>query len=737
MKTIELKELLMDMSVLEKIGQLVQFSGEFFESQDVTYGPQQKLGISQEIVDLAGSVLNVTGAETTRKIQMNQMAKQPHHIPMLFMSDIIYGYKTIYPNPLGLGATWNPELVAQACEMAAKEAAASGNHVTFAPMVDVIHDARWGRCLESPGEDPILNSSIAQAMVYGFQKNLSTGSGQIACLKHFAAYGGVEAGREYNTVDMSMSNLFQNYLPPYKAAIDAGCKMIMTSLSSLNGIPCTADSWLLKDILREKWGFDGVIISDYAAIRELVSHGVAIDNKEASLKALMAGVDIDMQSSCYSNELESLVTDGILDEEKITEAAWKVLKLKNELGLFENPFYGASKKLEDKNILSQENRKLARNLCEESLVLLKNDNNVLPLDITKKIALLGPYADCQDMLGMWAVHADNSKTVTLKDGIKKYLGSNLNCTKGVDLVDDIKYLQGIWDFTSEEVQDILSASKNNASEMNAALTLVKESDYVVIAVGEQSKESGEAASKTNLHLSDSQIELIDKVHKLNKKIVLIVISGRPLVLEDILEKVDALLYAWFPGTEAGDAIANILFGKVSPSGRLSISFPRNEGQLPIYYSQLPTGRPANSNSARFTSRYIDSQLDPLFPFGYGLSYSEVRYKDVQLSKATYSVDEKLEIQITLVNEGVKSVKEVIQVYFNDPVASLSQPVKRLVAFKKVKVDAQKQYKLIINIPSYKLKFFNNKGDAVFEKGTFNIYVGRNVHDCIKLSCEYI
>ena len=451
MREKELRDLLADMSLEEKIGQLIQLSGEFFQSKDISYGPIQKLGISQKAIDLTGSILNVTGARATKELQNRQMAKQPHNIPVLLMADVIYGFKTIFPIPLGLGATWNPELIQEAFRTAGNEAAASGNHVSFAPMVDVTHDPRWGRTLESPGEDAYLNAQMSQAMVTGFQADLADKAGQVSCVKHFAAYGAVEAGLEYNSTDMSLSNLFQNYMPPYQAAVDAGCGMVMTSLSTLNGVPGTADKWLLQDVLKKQWGFDGLLISDYASVYELTKHGFAADDRDAALKAMDAGLDIDMKSPVYANELQGLVEDGSLSVDKIDAACWRVLELKNKLGLFEDPYFGTSEEKEKLVNLTAAKRKLTRKVADEALVLLQNKNDLLPLTGQEKVALIGPYADEKSLIGMWAVHGDPADCVTIKEALEEEIGERLSYAKGTEVSRDKEKLRGLGFIPAEEI----------------------------------------------------------------------------------------------------------------------------------------------------------------------------------------------------------------------------------------------------------------------------------------------
>ncbi len=735
MKKKELKALLNSMTIEEKIGQLIQLSGEFYNSTDISMGPRQKLGITQKTIDLSGSVLNVTGAEKTHKIQHDYMVKNKHAIPLLFMADIVYGYKTVYPIPLGIGATWDPKLIEQAYSNTAEEAYSGGTQVGFAPMVDLVHDPRWGRVLESTGEDSYLNSKFASAMVRGFQSKLSDGKGIASCIKHFAAYGAAEAGREYNSSDMSLSNFYQNYLPSYHAAVKAGVKMVMTSLNTLNGVPATADKWLLQDILRDKWHFTGIIISDYASIYELIKHGFASDENDAALKALNAGVDIDMKSPCYANGLKPLLDNGHLSEEKIDRAVWKVLSLKNELGLFEDPYRGASKELEKKCILTNSKLKVARKVSQEALVLLKNDHNILPLnkDDHKKIALIGPYANEKELLGLWAVHGNRDDTVTIAEGIKKY--KKITVAKGTDIIRDYNFLinAGMPAKLTKSVISIVEVERKNNAK---ALDLAQKADVIVFACGEHTLQSGEAGSRTKLRLPDNQMKLLNNLAKLNKPIVAIVISGRPLVLTDVAKKTDAILQAWFPGTEGGNAIADVLFGKYNPSGRLSMSMPYCEGQLPLYYNHLSTGRPQNGSqhTGRFVSRYTDAPTGPLYPFGYGLSYGKVKYHEINLVKSTISKNEKLMASINIENIGKFDRNETVQVYFHDKVASIVQPVKRLIDFKKVKISAGEKVKVNFQIDPQKLGFYDNNGNYLIEPGKFELYIGSNSENCKQ--CEF-
>lgn len=725
----EIIRLLKDMSLDEKIGQLIQLSGEFFSANDISIGPIEKLGISKKMVDLTGSILNVVGAKETHEVQERQMQKQPHHIPVLFMSDVIYGYKTILPIPLGLGATWDLKNVRQAFVNAADEASAAGNHVAFAPMVDVVRDARWGRVLESPGEDPYLNARFAENMVNGLQENLKNKKGQAACVKHYAAYGAVEGGKEYNSVDMSISNLFQNYLPPYKAAVAAGSEMVMTSLTTLNGVPATASKALLSTILRQKWGFDGVIISDYASIFELIKHGFAANEIQASEEAFNASVDIDMKSPCYANGLQPLVTNGQLDEEKIDQAVLRVLNLKNRLGLFEDPFYGASPEREAKSILTSSKRQLARKLSQESLVLLQNDNHVLPLNKEQKVVLIGPYASRKTLIGMWAIHGNPQDTITIADGMKRFI-PDLKVYQGTDLQRSKKLLKNLGFLNEKEIAEAISTPKQEQKNNQEALEAAKKADTVVLALGEETYEDGEAGSKTDLRLPKNQRQLIDQLANLGKKIILVLINGRPLVLNDIKDKVDAIIEAWFPGTEGGNAIADVLFGECNPSGRLTMEFPYSSAEEPLYYNHLSTGRPESNSQhkGRFVSKYLDCPSGALYPFGYGLSYCDVDYSSLQLSANEITPDQDIKVSINVTNTGKCSTTETVQLYFRDEVASVAQPVKRLINFQKVQLKPMEKKRVEFVLSLSKLSFFDNTGNEKIEPGFFTIMVGPNSRD---------
>lgn len=724
MKNQTLVQLVNQLTLDEKIGQLVQLSGEFFHGSDLSLGPQQKLGIEQQTIDVVGSVLNVTGAQVTRKIQTDYLRKSRHKIPLLFMADIIYGYRTVFPIPLGLGATWNPALIQSAYQAAAQEARAAGAHVTYAPMVDLVRDARWGRCLESTGEDPLLNADFAKAMVEGIQQEKGgTLLGIAACVKHFAAYGAAEGGRDYNTVDMSERKLRQDYLSGYKAAVEAGCKLVMTSFNTYDGIPATANQFLIKQILREEWQFDGVVISDYAAVQELIPHGIAADDREAAKLAIEATNDIDMKTRCYAKELRPLLESGAIDQRLIDDAVYHVLKLKKDLGLFEDPFRGSSEEVEAQILLSEENRKLARKVASEAIVLLQNKQEVLPLTPKKeKILLVGPYGDNQAMIGLWAVHGKTEDVTTLKTALQNTVSEKyVHYEPGCPLLEDDSIL-GDFGYTA-------SGNSSSAAQqdlwLKEALKAGTEADIILFAMGEHSLQSGEAGSRTDLHLPAVQRAFIKKMTALGKKNILINFSGRPLVLKEETKQMDAILQAWFPGTEGAQAIVDILFGKVNPSGRLSMSFPEDVGQLPLYYNHFNTGRPLNSktHTGRFVSKYLDCSNEPLFPFGYGLSFGEASYHSLKLSDST--MNETLEAEITIRNNSAYSRLETVQLYIRDHVGSVVRPVKELKKYIKIPLSPYEEITVLFTITKEDLFYYQKDLTFGVEPGLFTLFIGKN------------
>lgn len=729
MKIQDLKKLMDSLTLKEKIGQLVQLDGRFFGAEEVPTGPCAELGIEPWVAENAGSVLNVLGAEKVHDVQKRHL--EHSRIPLLFMADIVYGYITSYPISLALACSWDMKLVEECGKHTAYEASADGAHVTFSPMVDVARDARWGRCMESPGEDPYLNSCYAQAMVKGFQNDFTPGKSIASCVKHYAGYGAPEAGREYNTVDMSRWRLMQEYLPPYRAAVDAGCKMVMTSFNTVEGVPSTANQWLMQDVLRKKWGFDGVVITDYATIRELIAHGVAENDADAAKLAMDAGVDIDMQTSCYTNHLGELLKQGKISQEQIDQAVWRILTLKNELGLFEDPYRGLHP-IEDRERLSY--RQLARKAAQESMVLLQNKNDVLPIRKGEKIALIGPYADTKDMLGMWAVFAHRKYVVPLKTAFEERLDAeHLQSTAGCELMDDYTPVMNL----GAGVHKILKDSPEE--ELQRSIELAKWADVVVFAVGEHKLQSGESGSRTDITLPAIQQQWIEQILPYAKKSVVLLFNGRPLELTKLSAETDAILECWFPGTEGPSAIVDLLLGDVSPSGKLTTSFPYNVGQEPLYYAQFNTGRPLkeSNRTERFVSRYLDSPNGALFPFGHGLSYHKTVYSDLQLSDTTLHAGGRITAQVKVQNIGDTAGDEIVQLYIRDRVGSVVRPVQELKGFQRIHLNAKECRTVTFEITEEMLKFYNAALEYKAEPGMFDVMVGSSSVDVLTASFRKI
>lgn len=719
MNKTDLKTLMDSLTLDEKIGQLVQLSGEFFQGQELSIGPSSKLGINQDQINNVGSVLNVSGAEMTRKIQEKHLETSRHKIPLIFMGDLVYGFKTVLPSPMGIGSTWNRGLVESAYKMIANEGSASGVHVTFSPMVDLVRDPRWGRVLESTGEDVYLNGEYARAMVKGFQNDFEPGTSMAACVKHFAAYGAGEGGRDYNTVDMSRWRLMTDQLPAYKAAIDAGSKLVMTSFNTIEGVPATGNKWLMKDLLRDEWGFEGVVISDYAAVFELIPHGVAKDEKEATKMALEATVDIDMKTSCYVNNTKELIESGELDIQVLDDSVWRVLCLKNELGLFEDPYREASIEREKAQVLTQENLDVSKQIADESIVLLKNEG-ILPLDKDSKVALVGPFADSRLVTGMWAINADYASVVTLKQGVEKNF-TNVIHSDEIEIKEDLEEFGAMGKM-------LLSQFKKDKPESEVSIFDTEEfedRDVIVLTLGEHILSSGEGGSRTNLDLENHQMELFRKAKQTGKPVVTIIYSGRPLIVDEVVKESDAVIWAWYPGSRGGDAVAEILNGTTNPSGRLSMSFPINVGQIPVYYNHFATGRPfgSTSHSERFVSRYLDTPNEPLFAFGEGLSYHQSEIKNVKLDKESYKIGDSIEITLDLINHSDRDGQDTIQVYVKDHVGSVVRPVKQLVNFEKVAISANETKSISITLDQDAFSMINAQLETVIEPGEFTIYVG--------------
>lgn len=731
MKKEKLLELLKEMTLEEKIGQLVQVAGEVFLMDDVdtTTGPLKDLNLTNEMLYHVGSILNVVGSEKIRKIQDEYLSKSRLKIPLLFMADVINGYRTVFPIPLAQGCSWDPSIIYDATRVSIKEAGAAGASVNFSPMVDLVRDSRWGRVMESiGGEDPYLGEVFAKTMIEAYQgDDIAKLGNAAACVKHFAAYGAVEGGRDYNTVDMSEREFRQYYLPAYQSAIENGAEMIMTSFNTINGVPATVNQWLLRDVLRKELGFKGIVISDYSAIEETIAHGVSKDKKEAAYKAIMAGVDIDMMSSVYANNLKELVEEGKVPEEILNESVLRVLTLKNKLGLFENPYGNINEEREKAILKSKENLEEARRTTAETLVLLKNEKQVLPLKKNSKIALIGPYGDNIAILGSWSMFSDKSKIQTLKEVFENRMGAqNVLYAKGSEILREKEFNQ-ILSADGGNLIHIENEEQKEKELLEEAVQIAKQADIIVLAIGEHYRQSGEACSRANIEISEIQQNLLNELTKLNKKIVTILFNGRPLVLKEVAEKTDALLEVWFPGTEGANSIADVIFGDVNPSGKLTMSFPQATGQCPIYYNHYNTGRPHISN-IRFASRYQDIPTESYYPFGYGLSYSKFEYSDLKLSSKKISKELPIIVSIKVKNNSSIAGKEVIQLYIQDLVASSVRPVKELKGFKKEYFEPLEEKEITFTITVDMLKFWSEKLEYKVEPGEFKVFVGKNERD---------
>jgi beta-glucosidase len=704
------------MTVEEKFGQLNQIGGTWYSDKTERLDAEQTAMLKEGKV---GSFLGIMGAAETGRIEHIAVDETRLHIPVLFGYDVIHGLATISPIPLAEASSWNPELVEQSAHVAAVEASAAGIQWTYAPMVDIARDPRWGRIAEGSGEDPYLGSVMAAARVHGFQgKNILDDGNIIACVKHFAAYGAAEAGRDYNTVDMSDRTLREIYLPPYKAAIDAGAWTVMSSFNEINGVPATANHWLMTDLLRGEWKFKGLVVSDFTAVKELIKHGVAANSVDAGTLALTAGVDIDMVSRIYVDSLSAAVQSGRIPMTVLDEAVRRVLRVKFAYGLFDNPYRNADPSKGPVVLLSKEHRNAARTMADESIVLLKNENNTLPISLsTKKIALIGPLAGTEnkkELAGAWAWTKKPETIVSVIEGIKQRV---LHSTQ-------ILYGKGC---------EILSDS---GARIEQAVRVAKQADVVVAVVGESQNMSGEAASKTNLDLPGKQKELLRALSKTGKPIILVVMSGRPLTIEWESKSFPAIIEAWHLGVETGNALADVLFGDVNPSGKLPVTFPRNVGQIPLYYNHKSTGRPFNE-SDRFTSRYLDSPNSPLYPFGFGLSYTTFSYSNLMVSSPGIKKDGSVNVSVDVTNSGKREGKEVVQLYVQDEYATVTRPVKELKGFKKISLKPGETKTIELTLTPDDLSFYNLEMKKVVEPGTFKVFVGGNSVDCSETTFEVI
>lgn len=714
----QLEQLLSQMTLDEKIGQLTQITGDFFSDKaEERTGPMSQLGLGDEELSNVGTVLGVTGAAECRRIQTEYMKRNRLHIPTMFMGDVIHGCRTIFPIPLALGSSWNEDAARKMAEVSAREASAAGIDVTFSPMVDLVRDPRWGRVLESTGEDPLLNGRLAAAMVKGYQGgDDAEGLGErtdhvAACVKHFAAYGAAMGGRDYNTVDMSERVLRDMYLPGYKAALDADAAMVMTSFNTVDGIPSTGNKRLMRDILREEMGFDGVLISDFGAVKELIAHGVAADETEAAKLSIEAGTDIEMMTICYMRHLREIVENGSVDEALIDEAVMRILKLKNDLGLFENPYRGVDEETESKVTLCDAHRQSAREIAGESIVLLRNERKTLPLDEGGHVALAGPFAASHDILGAWSWKGVCEESVTLRDALREADGS-----------------EG-WLSVAQHTGNPLDVDEAAVAE---AVELAKRSDVIVLALGEPQEWGGEAASRSNISLPKTQIDLYHAVRDAagdHCRVVVVLFNSRPLVLSDIADA-DAIVEAWFPGTEGGHAVADILLGGVNPSARLSMSFPVSVGQIPVFYNCENTGRPFNPETPdeKYQSKYLDVSNDPAYPFGYGLSYSEFSYGPVAVSSNEFAAGKPLEASVEVANVSDVDGLETVQLYVRDIAARVSRPIRQLKDFKRVRIAAGETVTVRFTLDEADVRYVHPDLIEASDPGEFDVWIAPNSRD---------
>jgi beta-glucosidase len=717
--------LMSKMTIEEKIGQLnLVTGGEATTGSSVSSDVEGKIQRGQ-----VGGIFSMTTPQRIRKAQEIAVNKSRLKIPLIFGQDVIHGYKTTFPIPLGLAATWDLPLILKTARIAATEASADGLNWTFSPMVDISRDPRWGRISEGSGEDTFLGSEIAKAMVKGYQgDDLTKYNTIMACVKHFALYGAAESGRDYNTTDMSLHRMYNEYLPPYKAAIDAGAGSVMTSFNDINGVPATANKWLMTDLLRKQWGFNGFVVTDYTAVSELIDHGLG-DLQQVSALSLKAGVEMDMVSEGFLNTLGKSLKEGKVTEEQINNACRLVLEAKYKLGLFEDPFRYCNDARAKKEILTPANLQAAREVATQSFVLLKNQNNLLPLKKSGTIALVGPLANTRsNMPGTWSVNAELNNTPSLLEGLQTVVGKNVKIlhSLGSNLLEDPAYQERATMFGREIPRD----NRSEEVIIQEAVENAKKADVVVAALGESSEMSGESSSRTDLEIPDVQQRLLAALLKTGKPVVLVLFTGRPLALKWESENVPAILNVWFGGTQAAPAIADVLFGNVNPSGKLTATFPQNVGQVPIYYSHKNTGRPLEEGKwfSKFRSNYLDVTNEPLYPFGYGLSYTTFSYGDIKLSASSFKVGESITAKVTVSNTGKYEGKEVVQLYTRDMVGSITRPVKELKGFQKISLKPGESKEVTFTISADDLKFFNADLQYVAEPGDFKLFIGSNSRD---------
>ena len=725
-KKVFVESLLAKMTTEEKIGQLnLPSSGDF------TTGQTQSSGIGKKIeAGLVGGLFNIKGAEKILAAQKVAVEKSRLKIPLIFGMDVIHGYETTFPIPLGLAASWDMNLIQKSAQVAAAESASDGISWTFSPMTDISREPRWGRISEGSGEDPYLGSEIAKAMVYGYQgKDLSLKNTIMACVKHFALYGAGEAGRDYNTVDMSHLRMFNEYFPPYKAAVDAGVGSVMASFNEVDGIPATGSKWLQTDVLRKMWGFKGFVVTDYTGINEMIEHGVG-DLQQSSAMALKAGVDMDMVGEGFLTTLQKSLEEGKVTQAEIDLAAKRILEAKYDLGLFENPYKYGDPAWAKKEVGSAANKTIARNVAAQSMVLMKNENQLLPLKKKGTVAVIGPLVNNKEnMTGTWSVAANQKASVTLMKGLQDNFGKDVKFVSAKG--SNIDY--------SEKLENIYAAhgkitDRDNRSPevlLKEAVDLANKSDVIVLAIGESAEMSGESSSRAEIDIPQSQVDLLKELKKTGKPIVMVLFTGRPLALTNVKDLPEAILNVWFAGTEAGNAISDVLFGNVNPSAKLPVTFPRSLGQVPLYYNHKNTGRPLSAENTekcgyeRFRSNFMDECNTPLYPFGFGLSYTKFTYSDMAVSSANLKGNQTLKASVTLTNSGNYDGAEVVQLYIRDIVGSITRPVKELKGFQKVFLKKGESKKITFTITPEDLKFYNNALKYDWEAGDFEIMIGTN------------
>ncbi|WP_281239438.1 beta-glucosidase BglX [Flavobacterium praedii] len=734
-KTEFVAELLSKMTLDEKLGQL-----NLPTSGDITTGQANSSDVARKIEEgKVGGLFNIKSVQKIRDVQRIAVEKSRLKIPLIFGMDVIHGYETTFPIPLGLSCTWDMKLIERSAQIAAQEASADGINWTFSPMVDVSRDPRWGRISEGSGEDPFLGSLIAKAMVDGYQQHdLSKKNTILACVKHFALYGAPEGGRDYNTVDMSRIRMYNEYFPPYKAAIDAGVGSVMASFNEVEGIPATGNKWLMTDVLRKQWGFKGFVVTDFTGIPEMIDHGMG-DLQTVSALSMNAGVEMDMVGEGFLTTLKKSLNEKKVTIEQINNAVTLILNAKYDLGLFEDPYKYCDEKRAKTEIFTSNSRDEARKTAAQSLVLLKNQNQLLPLKKSGTIALIGPLADAKNnMSGTWSVATNGEKCISLLAGIQEVAGKSTKVlyAKGSNLDYDETFETNATMFGKT-----LNRDKRSKEEMIAeALKVANQSDVIVAALGESAEMSGESSSRTNLEIPQSQKDLLNALLKTGKPVVLVLFDGRPLILNDEKATVPAILNVWFAGSEAGYAIADVLFGDVNPSGKLTTTFPRSVGQLPIYYAHKNTGRPLSNSEGKFEkfkSNYLDERNEPLFPFGFGLSYTNFEYSNLKISSDKMNFNGKVNVSVDLTNTGKFDGKEVVQLYIKDVVGSVTRPVRELKGFQKIALKKGEKQTVTFEINIEDLKFYNSDLQFVAEPGLFEVFVGGNSNADNKVSFNLV